>query len=263
MSDDEELSVQLLIDKICDEFETALKASPADNSAESQFDLLSFLVRVPESERSLLAIELILLERHYRDGKRLPADASYFLAKYPRISESINRAFAAGTKTHRATPLQADETLAPSGSLDPSQTIAPTHPPSTERDDTTTESLVGQRVKYFGDYELLDEIARGGMGVVYRAKQSGLNRIVALKMILSGKLAGSDEVIRFKSEAEAAARLDHWGIVPIYEIGEYEDQHYFSMAFIDGESLHEKLQEGPLEPKSAAKLCSKVCEAIQ
>eukprot|EP00913_Durusdinium_trenchii_P023343 g21921.t1 len=128
---------------------------------------------------------------------------------------------------------------------------------------TQTAPATSVEENRFGDYELLHEIARGGMGVVYKARQSKLDRVVALKMIKSGELAGEDEIQRFHAEAEAAAKLDHPNIVPIYEVGEQSGQHFFSMGFVEGEGLDARLKQGPLESREAAGLIQAIAEAVQ
>jgi WD40 repeat protein len=134
-------------------------------------------------------------------------------------------------------------------------------------------------LRYFGDYELLEEIARGGMGVVFKARQVSLNRLVALKLISAGAFASTELVKRFKAEAEAAASLAHPNIVPIYEIGEHQGQHYFSMGYIEGPNLRQALSQirnpkseirnrsplphvGGYKPVQAARFVSTIARAV-
>ncbi|MBL8798334.1 MAG: protein kinase [Planctomycetia bacterium] len=111
-------------------------------------------------------------------------------------------------------------------------------------------------------YLLLNELGRGGMGVVYKANQVGLKRTVALKMILSGSHASADVLARFRAEAEAVARLQHPNITQIYEIGEHEGRPFFSMEFVDGGSLLDQIYETRLPPRQAAQLIATLARAI-
>jgi tRNA A-37 threonylcarbamoyl transferase component Bud32 len=192
-------------------------------------------------------------------------DQESLLQEYPEYASELRTFFAAKGQVDEIVQAAANDRQASSG------TEMPTLPPEQTAIDAPTMDSVGTpnvapapgtTVRYFGDYELLEEIARGGMGVVYKARQINLNRVVALKMILAGQLASEDDVKRFYTEAEAAANLDHPGIVPIFEVGEHEGQHYFSMGFVEGESLADRLKDGPLPPREAAEHTRKVAEAI-
>ena len=121
----------------------------------------------------------------------------------------------------------------------------------------------GASGRRFGDYELLDELGRGGMGVVYKARQVRLDRTVALKMLLRSDLASGPEIERLRNEAAAAAQLDHPHIVPDYEVGEVDDRPYFSMKYIAGTTLSQRLFDGPLSQREAARLMIPVCRAIE
>jgi WD40 repeat protein/tRNA A-37 threonylcarbamoyl transferase component Bud32 len=174
-------------------------------------------------------------------------DQRALLVRHPDLADELVSFFA-----NRADFAQLAGPVAPSPADTP--TLGAEAPPPTP--------IVGDSVRYFGDYEILEEIARGGMGVVYKARQVSLNRVVALKMILGGQLATPLDVQRFKHEAEAAANLDHPHIVPIYEVSECNGQHYFSMKFIDAGCLsggHERVR---WDRKAAVRLVATVARAV-
>jgi serine/threonine-protein kinase len=125
--------------------------------------------------------------------------------------------------------------------------------------DTVAVTAFPRRVS---DYELLERIASGGMGVVYKARQLSVNRVVALKMIIGGQLATEAEVLRFHAEAEAAAHLDHPNIVAIYEVGEHEGRHYFTMKYIDGGNLASQIGRFRDDPLAAARLLAECAAAV-
>ena len=141
------------------------------------------------------------------------------------------------------------------GGVDPGQEGVPLP-------DSDKKSKRANRVADFGDYDLLEEIGRGGQGVVYRARQKSLNRTVALKVIGLGHWATDAHLKRFRREAEAAASLDHSGIVPIYEVGERDGSCYFSMKFVEGGQLDEVVKRNPMSIRQAAELIAKVARTV-
>jgi serine/threonine-protein kinase len=194
---------------------------------------------IPEPLRSRLLRELLALEIELRQRRGERPTPEEYRARFPDHAAAIVAAF----DTIR------DDMESMPGATGPQAGPA--------------EPVAGTIVRYFGDYELLRELGRGGMGVVFQARQVSLSRKVAVKMILSGQFASPAEVVRFKAEAEAAAQLEHPGIVAIHEIGTHQGQHYFAMAYVEGSSLAARLREGPLPPRVAADLIARVADAIE
>ncbi|MDA1049622.1 MAG: serine/threonine-protein kinase [Planctomycetota bacterium] len=235
-----------------------------------------------ETEFKAWAERLALRHIRYSVGGRagnietvVNAPKTEFLPEPARTSEVTGAAEVAASTT--ADP---NATIAPhnieAANYDPNATIAPGDGDTISPHDIATLArdphatitnlaaipLAPQATKIFGDYEILETIAKGGMGVVYKARQRKLNRIVALKMILAGQFADQGDIDRFYAEAQAAAHLRHPNIVGIHEVGECEGQHYFSMEYIEGKSLGDLVREHPLAPRNAAKFVKTVSEAM-
>ena len=124
------------------------------------------------------------------------------------------------------------------------------------------DATISESDRSFGDYELLGRIARGGMGVIYKARQVCLNRIVAVKMMLPGLLVSEAEASRFQNEAEVIANLRHPNIVAVHEVGAHDGQRYFSMDYVEGQSLAAVVREHPLPARTAARYVKVIAEAI-
>jgi WD40 repeat protein/serine/threonine protein kinase len=208
----------------------------------------------PDDSARDCQLEAILHEYLQAVDAGHPPEHEALLRQHPEFASELTAFFADQDAVAQVAHGMAEPKAAPHAAAE-----APTLSPA-----ETSAFSTGVTLRYFGDYELLEEIARGGMGVVYKARQVSLNRLVALKMILAGQLASPGDVQRFRTEAEAAANLDHPHIVPIYEIGEHEGQHYFSMKLIEGGSLAQALSSQPsaISQKDAAKLMATVARAV-
>jgi serine/threonine-protein kinase len=224
--------------------------------------------RVPYSYHHDELLELALTEFLEAEESGRPMDVAELVARYPEIAgELVAFIEAHGRMAKLAEPLrQSVEYLvqrweAAAGVAPDERTIDYRDglPPDPNESGTVAQSHLAGR---FGDYELLEELGRGGMGVVFKARHTRLQRIVALKMVLAGRFADAAELGRFREEALTAAKLDHPGIVPIYEAGEVDGLPYYAMGFVEGISLADRLRQGALPPAEAVRLVRRVTAAV-
>jgi serine/threonine-protein kinase len=208
-------------------------------------DLPTIEQSAAERRDEQLAELLEYMTQQQRAGQ--PPDIEALTAKHPKFSAELRELWAA---------VQVAEGVA----AGISRTSWPAVPPTIGL--TQANGAPVDLPRDFGDFELRAELGRGGMGVVYLARQRSLDRAVGVKMILQGEWASVSDLARFRSEAESAARLDHPNIVPVYEVGERDGQPYFVMKYVEGTTLAERLAAGPLPPREAAALLAPICDAI-
>jgi serine/threonine-protein kinase len=220
------------LDQVCDRFEVAWRAGTPPR-------LEDFLTAAGPQVQAAFLRELVLLDVFHRRRRGEQPGPEHYRDRFPDLDPAWLAGAVRGEDTGGSgagqTPLHRAEAGTPAHDAD---------------------------LRNFGDYELQEEIARGGMGVVYRARQISLNRVVALKMILAAQLASPAEVERFRLEAEAAAGLDHPNIVPVYEVGEDQGRHFFSMKLIEGSSLARRAAAFVADPRGAARLMARVARAV-
>jgi WD40 repeat protein/tRNA A-37 threonylcarbamoyl transferase component Bud32 len=198
----------------------------------------------PDSSQPGL-LERVLADYMERLDRGEAVDREQLLARYPELAEPLQSYFAAGDELERR------DRPGPQG--------APTEGQFGARFGSEAAQAPGTRV---GDYELLQQIGQGGMGVIYKARQRSLQRLVALKMIRTDRLASPADRLRFHSEAEAVASLDHPHIVPIYEVGTHDGQPFFSMKLVEGGSLAGHLPGLVADPRAGAALLAAVARAV-
>jgi lipoprotein NlpI len=228
------------IDGVCARFEGAWQAGPPPH-------LEAFLTGETGPERTELLRELLLLELHYRQarGERFTVDE--YLKRFPEAADAIRRVFAQRETAEAAAGLPED----------PAFSVA-----TVSERPTPAPGEAKPRWPTVPGYEILGELGRGGMGIVYQARQTALKRVVALKMIRAGEFADDQERARFRAEAEAVARLRHPSIVQIFEVGQAGDGPFFSLEFMEGGSLDRRVRATPQPPRLAAGLVAALARAM-
>jgi tetratricopeptide (TPR) repeat protein len=296
-SDSRPLPVLERIDQICDAFEAAW---PAPGRVDLRPRIEDYLGDTLGPERLALLAELLALELEYRrEGGDAPTPEDY-RERFSDYADVVDRVFTSGTgpsgpaRGFAAEPMSAEpasrQTVALAKPVDlptppgptPTPAVAggqnvpgypdegPSHPErerSTPKDGPITtpgrpQSETPTPLADVAGYELLDVLGQGGMGIVYKARQIRLNRLVALKMIRAGADAGRRELARFRTEALAVAQIQHPNIVQIYEVGEHDGLPFFSLEYVDGGSLAKQLAATPQRPLQSARLVETLARAI-
>jgi serine/threonine protein kinase len=225
--------------RACAELERRLRAGGPCGAEE-------FLADYPAAAASTeAALELVYTEYVVREELGQRPDSADRLRRFPQWRDDLQQLFqvdsAAGGSSRSDRGAAAVTPVAPGAAPGPGAGPAP---------------------RRFGAYEILDEIGRGGMGVVYRARQQGLDRTVAVKVLLAGPRAGAEALARFRAEARAIARLRHPNIVEIHEVGEQDSCPYFALEYVEGDSLERRLAGAPWPTAPAARLLEDVARAV-
>ncbi len=227
------------INRVCVQFEAVWKQEKPDQEPRIE----DYLGATEGEERAVLLRELLLLDLDYRCRLDKPPVAEDYRARFPQDRELIDKVLAR---------LSTRTLLSRSG----------LHRPA-------SEDRQPQLPSQLGDYELMEMLGEGGMGTVFRARQSSAGRTVALKVIRPDRFTGlsperrQDTVRRFQVEIQAAAKLEHESIVPVYDVGQIEGQPFFSMRYFEGGSLDSVIGQGPLDGREAAAVMEKIAQAVQ
>ena len=240
------------VDRVSTLFEAACKEG-------GQPRIEDYLGNAAEPKRSVLLRELVLLDAHYRRGQDHQPDTRHYTARFPEDVSLIQTVFAAEFPLEAA-PTTSDANL-PSTELPALPSTAKQAESAPTLHDPGTAAAT-RLFPTFPGYEVLSELGKGGMGVVYRAQQRGAKRVVALKMIRAVEHATPQDRLRFQIETEAVAQLQHPHIVPLHEVGEVLGQPYFSLEFCDGGSLASQLKKKLPAPREAAELIETLARAM-
>ncbi len=222
----------LKLDELCDRFEAACLAGTQPRVEE-------YLNDVPVERRDATLRELLKLDAHYRQQLHDRPNVAEYRLRFPEI-DSLWLQTMLMPRSSRAL-LESPGTMSAREPFFVDPTVLPSIP----------------------GYEVLELIGRGGMGVVYKARQVNLNRLVALKMVLAGDLAGPETLARFRAEARAVAQLQHPNLVQIYEVGEHYSRPYLAFEYVAGGGLDQRLCGEPQTPSAAALLIRTLAHAIQ